>query len=220
MIAYYHAVREAARRIAGATDRTVVMLRQGRVEQEPAMTDRMLGAIEEALTNFTVHGIRWSAKTLTDRGRRSQESRYGADFLGVLSITLTEFSISKGFLAQAKLLNRGRVNDLAQLRRQCDRMLDFTPDSFVFVYSNHGIRIVPAISVVAAETDPVSLYSRSSQRFFEEHLECFIGDRTIQSATPAALEALRQRFEARNALLLHGEPVDPRQLSLSPITES
>jgi hypothetical protein len=219
MIAYYQAVRQAARRIAEAADHTVEALRHGQIEQEPAMTDRMLGAIEEAMRDFIANGIRWSAKTLTDRGRRAQEPRVGADFLGVVNITLPEFSGSKGFLAQAKMVHSGRVNDVAALRRQCEKMLSLTPDSFVFLYSYDGIRIVPAISVIAAKIDPVFLYSRSPQRFFEEHLECFIGDRAIESPTPSALERLRQRYKARNALLLTGERQDRRQLLLEPITE-
>src|SRR5687767_4557019 len=109
MLFSYHAVRETAHRIAEAADHTVEALREGQVEQEPAMTDRMLGAIAESLRNFTVNGIRWQSKTLTDHGPGTQESRFGADFMGVLNINLPEFSVSKGFLAQSKLLKRGRV---------------------------------------------------------------------------------------------------------------
>ncbi len=42
MITYYHAIRDVAHRIAGAIDHSVNALREGRVEQEPAMTDRIL----------------------------------------------------------------------------------------------------------------------------------------------------------------------------------
>ena len=200
MITHYHAVREAAQHIAGAIDRSVDALREGRVEQEPAMTDRMLGAIEESLRNFQRKGIRWSAKTLTDRGRGSQESRYGADFMGVLNIALPEFAVSKGFLAQAKLVRNGSSGDLEELTEQCKKMLHLSPDSFVFLYGRDGVRVVPAISVVGAKVDPLELYSRSAQRFFEEHFECFIGDGNIQSATPTTLDVMRDRFRARKAI--------------------
>lgn len=200
MIREYQAIRGAARRIAGAIDRSVAKLNDGQVEHEPAMTDRMLGAIEESLTNYTNKGIRWSAKTLTDRGRGSQESRYGADFMGVLNIALPEFAVSKGFLAQAKLVRSGSSGDLRELRLQCKKMLNLSPDSFVFLYGQDGVRVVPAISVIGSRVDPLQLYSRSAQRFFEEHFECFIGDGSIQTATPASLDAIRERFEARNAI--------------------
>lgn len=212
MLAYYHAVRKAARRIGSATDSAVRALREGRVEHEPAMTDRMLGAIEESLRDFRVHGVQWTAKTLTDRGARSQESRFGADFLGVLNIQLPQFSISKGFLAQAKLVRGRWFREAEQLQKQCEQMLKLSPDSFVFLYRRGGVRVVPAISVLGAKGDPTQLYSRSSQRFFEQHLECFVGDRAISSATPAALEKLQRQYEVRSALFLQGQPTDLREL--------
>ena len=208
MITDYHAVRQAAQHIAGAIDRSVDALREGRVEHEPAMTDRMLGAIEESLRDYQTKGIRWTAKTLTDRGRGSQESRYGADFMGVLNIVLPEFAVSKGFLAQAKLVRNGSSGDIRELRLQCKKMLNLSPDSFVFLYGQEGVRVVPAISVVAANVDPLRLYSRSAQRFFEEHFECFIGDGNIQSSTPKALDDLRERFEARRAIEIRAELAD------------
>ena len=208
MITDYHAIREVAQHIAGAIDRSVDALREKRVEQEPAMTDRMLGAIEESLKDYQRKGIRWSAKTLTDRGRGSQESKYGADFMGVLNIALPEFAVSKGFLAQAKLIRNGNSGDLVELRQQCKKMLDLSPDSFVFLYGQDGVRVVPAISVVGANVDPLQLYSRSAQRFFEEHLECFIGDGNIQSATPTTLDTMRARFEARSAIQIQGVSSD------------
>jgi hypothetical protein len=205
MIAYRHAVRAAAQRIANAIDHSVAALRAGRVEQEPAMTDRMLGAIEEGLIDCHVKGIRWTAKTLTDRGPGSQESEYGADFMGVLNIELPEFTVSKGFLAQAKLIRGGSSGDMRKLKKQCDKMLNLSPDSFVFLYGPYGVRVVPALSVIGTSVDPVHLYSRFAQRFFEEHLECFIGDRAIQSPTFANLKAMRDRFDARSAMLIEAE---------------
>ncbi len=128
--------------------------------------------------------------------------------MGVLNIDLPDFKVSKGFLAQAKLLRHETVDNLEELKRQCDRMLKFSPDSFVFLYRYDGVRVVPAISVVGSTVDPNQLYSRSAQRFFEEHLECFIGDQAIQAPTPETLEELCRRFEARSALLLRGRPTD------------
>ena len=47
MLPHYLAVRPAARRIAKVLNDSVTALRDGRVKQEPAMTDRMLGALAE-----------------------------------------------------------------------------------------------------------------------------------------------------------------------------
>lgn len=205
MITYPHVVRHAAQRIAGAIDRSVGALREGRVEQEPALTDRMLGAIEESLVNFETKGIRWSAKTLTDRGRGSQESKYGADFMGVLNIAIPGFAVSKGFLAQAKLIKTGSTVDVPKLQEQCAKMLHLSSASFVFLYGENGVRVIPAISVRGAKVDLLQLYSRSAQRFFEEHFQCFVGDPAIHTASPHALEALCEQYNARTAILLQAE---------------
>lgn len=214
MIAYYRAVRPVSRIIAAATNRTVAALREGRIEQEPAMTDRMLGSIEEAINGRSIRGIRWYAKTLKDRGPAAQEKTFGADFIGVLNITLPEFSVSKGFLAQAKLVRGGKIDDVKRLRHQCELMLTYSPDSFVFLYSETEIRVLPAISIVSANVDSLPLYRRSVQRFFEEHLQCFVGDRAINAANPAVLENLRRQVQARKALLLEGRS---EQLPLVPL---
>jgi hypothetical protein len=137
-IRHYAAVRDAATHIASAANGTVDTLAQGRIEQEPAFTDRMLGRIESAMDGYVAKGIRWSAKTLTDRGRNSQEREFGADFAGVLSMDLPGFAVNKGFLAQAKMIepeDRVARNEVNRMVAQCEQMLRYTPDAFLFLYS-------------------------------------------------------------------------------------
>ena len=169
------------------------------------MTDRMIGAIEESLQSFSTNGIRWTAKTLTDRGRGAQETVYGADFMGVLDIALGDFTVRKGFLAQAKRSGPLGKREMDALHGQCDKMLSLTADSFVFVYGADGIDVIPAISVLGSSMPLEQHYKRSAQRFFEEHLECFIGDRAVSAASPNVLVALREKFRARSALLISAE---------------
>lgn len=112
-----------------AAEGAIESLRDGAVEQEPAFTDRMLGRMEQAVEDFRSQGIRWRAKTLTDRGRGSQESQFGADFAGVVEISLPEYQVRKGFLSQAKLLEHGELltgTEMARLRAQCEQMLSRT----------------------------------------------------------------------------------------------
>ena len=184
-------VREAAARVGKAVEDSLEALREGRVEQEPAFTDRMLGAIEAAMRDYRTKGVLWTAKTLTDRGRNSQERQHGADFAGVLSINVPQFKVSKGFLAQAKMIEPGAWMSSAEFDRmkdQCDRMLSRTPDSYVYLYSRWGVTVVPALSVVSSGIrNPHELYSRSISRFYEEHFESFIGDRRLNAATSAVL---------------------------------
>ena len=183
---------------------------RGLVEQEPQLTDRWLGRIAESLQGYRVKGVTWTAKTLTDRGSGAQERQYGPDFIGVLDIDLPEYKVKKGFLAQAKLLKNGYLNtsEFNRMRHQCEQMLALSPDSFVFLYSRDGIRVVPAIAVVSAAApevvfEPDALYSRKISRFYEEHLECFIGDRSINEPSVEMLSRLHSRsllhFAARQS---------------------
>jgi hypothetical protein len=211
MMKYYAIVRESAGHLAAAAERTVEALRAGRIEQEPAFTDRMLGRIEEAMEGYEIKGIRWTAKTLTDRGRGAQETEYGADFVGVLSIRLPDYSVDKGFLAQAKLIEPDGYFPPAEYRRladQCNDMLNVTPSAYVFLYSRHGISIVPAIAVVSSShCNPHNLYRRSAARFYEEHFESFFGDRRIRVPNIDALEALRHEGRSRASLFLGAKTV-------------
>jgi hypothetical protein len=212
VIRKYRTVRSVASRIARVAARSIQGLVDGEVEQETALTDRMLGAIVESLEDFTRDGIHWRAKTLTDHGNKAQEKEFGADFMGVLRVSVPGFKIEKGFLAQAKLLRRNKVDDEARLKAQCARMLQFTPDAFVFLYSKTGVRIVPALAVASATVGSEHLYSRSVQRFFEDHLECFIGDSGIAAATPSGLELIRSASLVRRTLILEGASSTPQLL--------
>lgn len=210
MLTHYRAVQEVARKIGKQVDVSTASLREGEVQQEPHFTDRMLGRIEGALDDFQSHGIKWKAKTLGSIGSGAigkQESLYGADFLVTVSFDLIDYKITKGFLAQAKLLKNGLVDNLSDLKSQCEKMLRLSPVSYVFLYDKKKVRVVPAISVVASNLQPTEHYSQSASHFFEEHLKCFVGDRNIQHATPEMLKELMARFETRRALALKAKPV-------------
>jgi hypothetical protein len=208
-IRHYAIIRDAATHIAEAANGAVDAFVEGRVEQEPAFTDRMLGRIETAMEGYVTKGVRWTAKTLTDRGRNSQEREFGADFAGVLNIDLEDFKVSKGFLAQAKMVEPRVWVPAFEIQRmvaQCEQMLNHTPDAFLFLYSAQGISVVPAVSVVGGHfSNPHDLYSRSLSRFYEEHFECFIGDREISSPDAGMLDALRERIRVRTLSYLAAE---------------
>lgn len=203
-------VRDAAAHVEDAVERVCETIREGRVEQEPHFTDRMLEAIEGVIRGYRAKGVVWTAKTLTDRGRYAQEHRHGADFAGVLSIDLPEFNVKKGFLAQAKLVEPQETlsrTEFERMKDQCEVMLSQTPDSFLFLYSRDGVTVVPAVSVVSSEPrNPHEFYGRSISRFYEEHFESFIGDRRLYAATPAMLDELlektRRDVDARKLLYL------------------
>ena len=207
-------VRDVTARINRAANNTLKAIAVGRAQLEPQVTDRLLGAIEQELDGTFIGGIVWVAKTLTDMVKNSQEGEFGADFMGVLSLELNDFEARKGFLSQAKLIEPSqsfRIAESKRLKGQCEKMLKFSTESFVFLYSQQsGIRIVPAVDVVGArDCNPHELTSKSITEFFKDHLECFIGDRAIQSATPEGLAELRAQYQARTGIFLGGKPKSP-----------
>jgi hypothetical protein len=198
-------------RINRAAKNTLNALASGRVQLEPQVTGRLLGAIEQELDGKSVGGIIWVAKTLTDRVKNSQESEFGVDFVGVISITQNDFTVRKGFLSQAKLVEPSqsfRTRESKRLKDQCEKMLGFSAASYVFLYSHQsGIRIVPATEVLGArDCNPHELTSKSIAEFFKAHFECFVGDRVIQSASPEGLADLRIQYQARAGIFIGGKP--------------
>ncbi|MFO0856136.1 MAG: hypothetical protein U0640_02125 [Phycisphaerales bacterium] len=201
------AVRATARQISEAISGVVEALRAGRVEHEPAFTDRMLQAIETRLDGKNIHGVHWQAKTLTDRGRDSQERLYGADFMGVLSIDLPGYRATKGFLAQAKLVRGRSTGTASDLVRQCNAMLELSPMSFVFLYGPSGVEVASATAVVGAGGRTSGVYKQSTLGFFEDHLKCSIGDQRIQLPHADTLKVLASNTPARSALVLQATSV-------------
>lgn len=204
-------VRGVTARINKAATNTLNALSAGRAQLEPQVTDRLLGAIEQELDGRSIGGVVWVAKTLTDRVRNSQESEFGADFMGVLSLDLNDLNVQKGFLSQSKLVEPSQsfpATESKRLKDQCAKMLAHSSSSYVFIYSQQsGIRIVPAIDVLGArDCNPHELTSKSITEFFKDHLECFIGDRQIKSATPQGLADLRERYLARAGVFIGGKP--------------
>lgn len=206
MIKNLHIVRASAKQIEKAAHRVLRSYQDGVIEHEPTFTDRLLGGIEQAMEDFEINGVKWRSKTLTFQGIHAQETRYGADFIGVLDISISGYSVRKGFLAQAKRVEpnqtmNGRGWD--DVKEQCDKMLALSPDSFVFLYSKKSISVVPAVAVVSADTwNPHDLSSRSITRFYEEHFQCFIGDRRISAPSIETLRGLEEQFESHKLLYL------------------
>ena len=153
---------------------------------------------EDGIVRQPRGGIVWEARTLrTGRGIAAEEKRHGADLMGILDLNLSGYCAKKGFLAQAKRAEPGRQfsnSDWNRLSLQCETMLLRTPASFVWIYSkSRGIRIFSANSVLGLESrDIFDLYSRSVSIFFENHIECFVGDRRLNSTDVQTLDALAE----------------------------
>ena len=210
MLKYRRIVQESARRIAKAANRTVRSYAIDEVEEETDFTGEMLGRMKEAMHGFRTRGVRWTAKILTSHRSNAQESTFGADFIGVVTFDLPDYKVTKGFLAQAKRIEHGgsmRSRDWERLVGQCKRMLDISPEAFVFLYSPEGISVIPAVAIVSAQRcrKLAEFYSRSAVRFYEDHFECFVGDLRINSADIKTLESLR----VANSLYLEASGDEP-----------
>lgn len=191
-------VRSVAKEIASAADGVIEDYNREQMVDEPEITGRLLGAISDRLRTKTIRGIVWNANILrSGRGGANEEQRYGADFMGVLDISLPKFTVKKGFLAQAKRVEPDRKltdNDWQRLISQCKKMLTVTPDSFVVTYSkNRGVGFVPAIEVLGtSDRDLFAHYRRGIRSFFELFIECFVGDGKLYAADIKVLDALRE----------------------------
>jgi hypothetical protein len=210
----------SAEKIASATslieraEKTVLNeIKLRRVQDEEPITDRLIGAITQLFNDHVHEGVRWSAKTLTSHKRNAEETRFGADLLGVLNVDLKDYSVHKGFLVQAKYLRHSETigtSEFDRLKEQCRKMLNNTGAAYVFLYRSRGITVLPALAVTSL-SDPQKFATLKRLRltqFFKDHFNCFVGDQTLNSSTDDALKTLRDRVDARDAMLLSAKPAE------------
>jgi hypothetical protein len=217
MIVGRSVVRRFGDLIEKAERSTIEDMKKEAIEQETSVTDRFLVRVQDVVNEYgTFEGIEFRARTLGERGPRSAEKKYGADFCGVLHVKFPDFQLSKGFLSQAKNANAWvRVNagyrgatrvdfspgsEFTRLQDQTDKMLAITPDSVVIVYSMRGFVVVPASSVRSLKTKN-QLYGKNVKAFFKEYLMCFIGDTRIIAYDDKTLESVRAETNSRTAIL-------------------
>jgi hypothetical protein len=192
--------------ITGQLAEVVQQRRDGIVREEEDFTSAMLGQIRSGLQRVHVGGVAWEAAVLR---KQTEEPHLGADVIGVLEVELPDYRVTKGFLAQAKLIGDRRHVRKTKLLAQCRDMLVLTPSSYVFLYDLDAVRVVPALAVVANGGEPRNLHAFSVMEFFFEHFACFLGDRRLGrplgrmlDAMAADLDAWRREFRAANLLAL------------------
>lgn len=208
-------------------ERTAIRhLSEQAIETEPSLTDRFLGAIDNIFeaNGFEANGFLIKSRTLRDRGRNAPEHEFGPDFISVLNINISNYSLSKGFLVQAKLAGKEEINIIdkkpypevqvyfpsnkaknnSRLLTQCEQMLNITPDSFVFVYSTFGIYVVPAstFASIKSTSSPQSVYSKTLERFYKDFLMSYIGDRRLNAYDDETLRRLSSQTFSNSAMLV------------------
>ena len=196
---YDSAFSSAATRVNSAAKKTTEDYAKGYIPDEPDFTATLVTRIKDFLSDYSKGGISWTAKILSSHGPNTEEARFGADLLGALNLDLPGYSVRKGFLAQAKRQDQGKPMRSAEWRRmqgQCNTMLKFTSESYVFVYALDNVFVVPAISVMACSNveDLHTLHPKPLSRFYKEHFTCFVGDGRIDGASGSILDNLLARF--------------------------
>ncbi len=188
MIKGYKIINDLGNIIQEAAEIVVEKLKNGDIKQEPDMTSQLLATIQVLMRGYSKNGIELRTSVLSDRGPNSEESKYGADFIGTLKIRLPFLSVDKGFLAQAKLIKDKTKTiskkDFDDMQEQCKKMLQITSFSYLVIYSSNGIKVLPAHMVMHVDYESMknlltienNFYMKSLKDFYKNHFECFIGD--------------------------------------------
>lgn len=215
---------EFARKLAGATARVVQDYASGDVLHEEPFSDQLCGRLKETLQDFSTENIDWQVNTATrklGRGRLSartltktkEEPEFGADIVMALDIETEGYSVRKGYLAQAKRLEKGqllRSDEHRRLLNQCERMLSLTPSSMVFLYSKQDVTVVPAAAVLALKHfDLWKIETYEPRILYRDFAICWFGDTKLQATNPASLEGLRSLVDANSAIGFVGRGREP-----------
>jgi len=190
-----------ARAVVDGCQSTIEDFNRRIIKQETGMTERLFGSVATSLNGRSIGNLTWKAYSLTSgRGKAAEETRHGADVLGVLDIDLQDYKTKKGFLAQAKIaepfmpMSKG---EWERFREQCKLMVERTPDAFAVIYSREkDIRFIPAATILEIGRDQLfEVGHRSLFGFFKSHVKCEIGDRRLDAPGVEVLERLLRTRE-------------------------
>ena len=202
-----------------AENATTEAVNQGRRVQEPAMTDLFLDTLETLIKEDELLNkhAKFQTKILGDRGRNSEERRYGSDFVAILTVNYDNFSITKGLLSQSKtersgfrvIKHQGRITSVGfptnpereKLEEQIKDMRSVTSASFVTIIGAEGIAMVPSAEVIGL-TGQGELQAIGAAKFFKDFLRCEFGDTDLTAWDDKTLDRLRIRTRSRLGFLL------------------
>jgi len=125
-------------------------------EYEDIVTARFLQSFSDAVENYgrkNPYNVEISTHKLPDSGKESAESRFGADYLIGFDMQLSNFELSNAIMVQAKRSDVDRFPSMTEIREQCERMLRWSPDSFLNILSNRSYRMYPAIQPAKSDGD-------------------------------------------------------------------
>jgi|SRR5271165_126554 len=190
--------RKAAKAAEKGVTRAIASLRGRRVKREDDLSGVLKGNLDAELEG-KIGRLTWDCTILDhSSGDSAEEQEFGADLLIHVKFNGRKLKYDKGVLAQAKKVEVGTRIPTAQhlrLQSQCRDMLQHTPESFVWIYSNSGMRCAPALGIVGSnDRDLNDQTVWTSYRFFWELFRCPIGDENIVTPYP---HDLRPRVTAK-----------------------
>lgn len=183
---------------------------------EEKITDHLLKEIENSFKFYRVRGVNFDVYTYR---KETEEPHIGADIAGLVEITIFDKkqskTISKAYLAQAKIANRKRIfpyhvyykSDNKHILKQAKKMLDITSDSFFFLYTTNGIFVVPALEIYLFNKNTIDTrfyYKKRFGSFYQEFFKCYIGDHNISTIynKPPDLISYAEELNVKNVLYI------------------
>jgi hypothetical protein len=223
MLLNHRSLQGAVKDVGVAERETIGDFLEQRVSEEAKFLERFVTRVQDRIMSRQSHGVQWQAISLREHGPGAPEKQFGADVIGVFQASVPNYRVGKGFLAQGKMLEYDTSFDkeeFERLQEQCRRMLDISSHSYVFVCGKHGIRVVPALSIVSTrERNPWELHGRSVKGFYTEHFRSFIGDAAISVSDATAIQQLKDLKQRNNGRFLlaitarRNEPDEPALLT-------
>lgn len=184
------AMREIAHLAADGSKVAMSKLASGKIKHEDDLTGALGQAIEDRVNGAQTGGVTWDYSILTHR-RSGEEGKYGADLLIHVKLDTPTYKYSKGVLVQAKRIGPTEnmtSNMFEDLKKQCKKMTDYSPSSFVFGYDARGLRAAAATKIAgSADRGLYDQCNWTAYRFFLELFRCPVGDKRITSANVAHL---------------------------------
>lgn len=187
----------------------VVVEHYGALTQEHQLSSRIGQALENKLNGerFLGAGLSIITQDMPDKGKGALEKKTGTDmFIGVS----VEGQFDKGFLVQSKWLH----NADPKLTQQCQRMLDITAASFVWLYGPKGVRVQSADKIVEGLTHTrhqERSWSQNPAKLMGDVLACRRGDHSLGIAAGpnrrARLTSMLEEIEAGTAVSISVKPV-------------
>ena len=125
---------------------------------------------------------------------------------------LRDFHSRKALLIQSKLRRSPKLGKAAykDLRKQCRRMVNATPSSYAFIYTQDGIDVRSASSVIASETEYVLQRSHGFglETLLSDFFLCWIGDPREAFFSENNIRGMLDGMQAQNLLDISFTQVD------------